>query len=238
MTVPSAVAGFLLLVLWCPRAGAEAVQRPTGEEVLRHVEQQMSGVHDYTVTLEVTVDLKGVNVQPMTVTMYFKQPDKVHFVADQFALLPREGLSMSVGQLRSRYTTESVQDDTLDGKRVWSLILKSRTDRTKLRELRVQVDPVRWTIERLESTLLDGREMSASFSYEHVDSFLLPSTMEVRFASQSPDTSLPSPLFGEPPSQYGRRMPLTGSVFISYSNYRLNQGLSDEIFESPQNSVN
>jgi hypothetical protein len=121
----------------------------------------------------------------------------------------------------------------MDGRQVWSLTMKSRTDRTKLRDVMVLVDPERWTIEHLESTLLDGREMSASFSYEHVDSFLMPSTMEVRFALQSTDTTRLSPLFDEPPSQYGRRIPLTGSVFIRYFNYRLNQGLSDDVFSSP-----
>ncbi len=236
MILPRAAGLWCILVLTV-LAGAETPPQPTGEEVLQHVEEQISGVHDYTVTLDVTVDLKGVNIQPMTVTMYFKQPDKVHFVADRFALLPREGLSMSIGQLRSRYTAESVEEDSLNGKQVLHLVLKSQSERTKLREIKVLVDPLRWTIMRLESTLLDGRDMIVVFSYEPVDSFLLPSAMEVRFTSESPDTTIPSPFFDEPTPQRGRRAPLTGSVFITYSDYRLNQGLSDEIFSSSRNSV-
>jgi outer membrane lipoprotein-sorting protein len=230
------VTGLWLIVVLSVLAGAEILPRLTGEEVLQRVEEQLEGVHDYSVTLDVTVHLKGLTVQPMTVTMYFKQPDKVHFAADRFALLPREGLGMSIGQLRSRYTVESVEEDSLDGKQALCLMLKSQSDRTKLREIRALVDPQRWTIMRLESTLLDGRDMVVIFSYEAVDSVLLPSTMEVQFTSASPDTATHSFFFDEPTSQQGRRPPLTGSVFITYSHYRLNQGLSDELFSSPRSS--
>ena len=229
--------GLILTFLWLP-GSAQVVGIPSAEEVLRRVEEQMSGVNDYTVTLHVTVDLQGLNVQPMTVTMFFKQPDKVHFAAEQFALLPREGLSMSIGQLRSRFIGENVESDTLGGKQVWRLTMKSRADRTGSREIRVLVDPDRWTIERLGSTLPDGRRMSASFSYEQIEVFLLPSTLEVRFASQSPDTTRYSPLFEEAPSQRTRRAPPTGRVLIRYSDYQLNQGLNDEIFSTPVNSRN
>ena len=204
--------------------------QPTGDEILKNVEDALSGVHDFTVTLDVTVDFDRLKVPPMNVTMYFKQPDKVHFESERFALLPREGMALSTGRLKSRYTVERVEGDTLNGEQCWKLTLKPKADRTGLRDLFLYVHPGRWTAERVVSPLFDERVMTASFSYDQVDGHWLPSFLVVKFESTSPDTTEETFLDQTDPPMRRPRLPRQGTVIVRYSDYKINTGLSDEIF--------
>jgi hypothetical protein len=211
-------------------AAAAAVARggdPGGEAILRNVEARLAAVHDYTVTLDVVADIERLNVPPMHVTMYFKQPDKVHLDAEGFAMLPREGLQPNVGKLLARYTAAGVGKDTLDGVPVRKIMLQAKSDRTFPRSLSVYVNPDRWTTERIVTSGSADRLATISFTYVQVEGVWLPGGMTAAFALAPPDsTGLDLPAGPLRPQQ----KPRNGTVTVRYSNYRLNTGLSDDIF--------
>jgi hypothetical protein len=211
-------------------AAAAAVARggdPGGETILRNVEARLAAVHDYTVTLDVVADIERLNVPPMHVTMYFKQPDKVHLDAEGFAMLPREGLQPNVGKLLAKYTAAGVGKDTLDGVPVRKIMLQAKSDRTFPRSLSVYVNPDRWTTERIVTSGSADRLATISFTYVQVEGVWLPGGMTAAFAIAPPDsTGLDLPAGPLRPQQ----KPRNGTVTVRYSNYRLNTGLSDDIF--------
>ena len=201
---------------------------PSGETILRNVESRLASVRDYTVSLDVVADIERLNVPPMHVTMYYKQPDRIHLDAEGFALLPREGLQPDVGKLLARYTVAGAARDTLDGLPVRKVTLQAKSDRTFPRSLSVYVNPERWTTERIVTTGAADRLVTISFSYMQVDGVWLPGGMTAAFAlaqADSAETDLPpaAPLRGQ-------QKPRNGTVTVRYSNYRLNTGLSDDIF--------
>jgi hypothetical protein len=200
---------------------------PTGETILRNVESRLAAVHDYTVTLDVVADIERLNVPPMHVTMYFKQPDKVHLDAEGFALLPREGLQPNIGKLLSRYAIAGVGKDTLDGVSVRKVTLQAKSDRGAPRSLSVYVNPQRWTTERIVTSGAADRLATISFSYVQVEGIWLPGGMTAAF-TLAPADSTEGDLSAGPlrPQQ----KPRNGTVTVRYSNYRLNTGLSDDIF--------
>jgi outer membrane lipoprotein-sorting protein len=200
---------------------------PGGETILRNVEARLAAVHDYTVTLDVVADIERLNVPPMHVTMYFKQPDKVHLDAEGFALLPREGLQPNVGKLLARYTVARVERDSLDGQSVRKVTLEAKSERSFPRSLALYVNTQRWTTERIVTSGAADRLATISFSYVQVEGVWLPGGMTAAFAlapADSTGTDFPAgPL--RPPQK-----PRNGTVTVRYSNYRLNTGLSDDIF--------
>jgi outer membrane lipoprotein-sorting protein len=208
---------------------AEGSAQPSGEEILRKVQGNFSGIRDYTVDLDVTADIERVNVPPMHVRMYYKQPDRVHFESEGFALLPREAVGFNPARVLSTYSVESVGEEGADSAKQYLLELKPNTDRTKLRRLLLCVDPERWTAERIISPLFDGRTMTASFQYEYIEGYWLPSLVTVSFASSSNDTADTMAFDQRVP---GRRsqVPRHGTIQVRYSNYKVNEGLSDDIF--------
>jgi outer membrane lipoprotein-sorting protein len=211
-------------------AAAVAVARggdPTGEEMLRSVEARLASVRDYTVTLDVVADIERLNVPPMQATMYFKQPDKVHIDAQGFAMLPKEGLQPNAAKLLARYAVTGVVKDTLEGVQVRKVLLQAKSERTFPRSLAVYVDPGRWTTERIVTSGSAERLVTISFSYVKVEGVWLPGGMTAAFSlgpADSTEPDLPANPMRMP------QKPRNGTVTVRYSNYRLNTGLSDDIF--------
>jgi|WetSurMetagenome_2_1015567.scaffolds.fasta_scaffold29654_3 outer membrane lipoprotein-sorting protein len=210
-------------------------QKPTGEEVLRNAEQNFHDVKDYTVTLDIVADIERVKVPPMHATMYFKQPEKVHFDSKGFVFLPREGMGVQFGQLTQRYAVDSVGRETADGVVQYRLVLHPRDEKAVIRRMFMWVDGKRWTPERLLIPQADGRAVEAAFTYQQIDRFWLPRELVVSFSTPEKDTTAAAPNT----NPFMRSLPAgprgntrTGKITVRYSEYRVNTGLSDSLFTS------
>jgi hypothetical protein len=205
-------------------------QLPTGEEILAHVDAGLAGIDDYVVSLTVTVNLERLKVPQMQATMYFKKPDKIHFDAESFAMLPREGVAFNVKKLLARYSVERVENQADTSFTGFRITLAPKSERIRMRKIVLSVRPGRWTVERFNSSLPDGRTMTASFSYEEIDGHRLPAELQVVFSSDEHDSTETAIADQISP---GRRPgnPQTGTITIRYSDYKINTGLSDDIFD-------
>jgi len=223
-------------VLALSAAGAFALAHggdPGGDAILHNVDARLASVRDYTVTLDVVADIERLNVPPMHATMYFKQPDRIHLDAEGFAMLPREGLQPSFSRLLSRFNVASVGTDTIGGIPVRKVVLQPKSERTFPRSLTIDVNTGRWTPERIVTTGSGDRVATITFSYVQVGGVWLTSEMKASFTLALPDTTeadMPSAPVRAP------QKPRSGTVSVTFSNYRLNTGLSDDIFskDSPQ----
>lgn len=207
---------------------------PSPDAVLHKLADRYSGVSDFTVRMTVVADIKELNVPTMTLTMFWKRPDKIHIESEGLAIIPREAAGFAPDQLLSRYLAEAMANDTLDGRAVIRLTLVPKSDQARPRRLLVYIDPDRWTAERITSTGPGDRSIATQFEYTRVDSFWMPSVVTVTFSSQAPAV----PEQGEPDQQppMGRRTPpRNGKVTITYSDYHINSGIEDSLFapESP-----
>jgi len=221
---PRSVIGCVLLLI-----GVEGSAQPSGEEILKKVEANFPGVQDYTVDLDVTADIERMNVPPMHVRMYYKQPDKFQFDSEGFALLPRDGVAFNASKLLSRFSIEEVGEESSQGGKEFRLLLLARGERAKTTKLQIFVDAVEWKPTRILSSLFDGRSMTAAFKYEKQDGHRMPSLRTVQFTAPPADTSdqaAETDMVPMPRSQ----MPRNGTITVRYSSYKINTGLSDDIF--------
>jgi outer membrane lipoprotein-sorting protein len=72
-------------------------------QILHNVKSQFDLVEDYTATLKVTVDMERMQIPEMFATIYFKQPDKFHIEAKNFAMVPREIVALNPAQLADKF---------------------------------------------------------------------------------------------------------------------------------------
>lgn len=216
-------AGSVLLFAFC----ISFARVPPGEEILQRMEETFRAVRDYTVTLDITVDVERLNVPPMHVTMYFKQPDKVRFSSDGFALLPRESISMNPASLLLKNHVEEVRRDTAGGGTRYRATLRPKDDRTGLRRMYLTIDGELFLPVAIASPLFDGRTMTAEFTHARFQGFWLPERVVVTFSSKE-TAATESSQDERPPRSL---LPRTGSISVRYSDYKVNAGLSDEIFE-------
>lgn len=206
---------------------------PSGEAILRNAEARLAALRDYTVDLNITADIDRLNVPPMNVRMYFKQPDRVHFDAKGFAMLPREGLALNIGKLRTRYDPGRVDHDSIDGIPLYRLTLVAKSERTRVRSVIMFVHPERWTIERLVTPQVNDRVMSATFRYTQVGGYWVPGELVASFSSAPADSSESNPMEQAMPARPQQR-PRSGTVTVRYSGYKVNTGLSDDLFKDDQ----
>lgn len=196
----------------------------TGEAVLKRVEGEMARVQDYVVTLDAVVNVERLNVPPMHVQMFYKHPDKFHFASNGFALLPREGLSFNVARVLSQFSVVDVAESTAHV----FLTLRPKRETARSGRLELTIDTVLWRPVVVKSYLVDGRTMTVRFQYDRFDGYIMPSQLVVEFAASGEDTSdQPITMPGALPRV---QMPRTGTIDIRYSDYKINIGLSDEIF--------
>jgi outer membrane lipoprotein-sorting protein len=196
-------------------------------QILHNVKSQFDLVEDYTATLKVTVDMERMQIPEMFATIYFKQPDKFHIEAKNFAMVPREIVALNPAQLADKFDATVVGSERKEGVTVYKLRLISKPEKGKpSRESYIWVDGVRWVVIHFESTPSDVRKVAVDLEYETVDGkYALPSKIEARMDAQQPPDSSAEKMYNP------QRMPRKGTASIVYSNYKVNTGLPDEIFE-------
>ena len=205
-------------------------QSITAAEILQKMKGQFDLVKDYTATLKVTVDMERMQIPEMLVTIYFKQPDKTHIEAKNFAMVPREVTSLNPAQLIDKFDATVVETRQRDGVTVYKLRLLSKPEKGKpVRESYIWVDGARWVVTHFESTPSDVRKVTVNLEYEVVDGkYTLPSRIEARMDTQQPADSSAEKMYGP------QRPPRKGTASIIYSDYKVNTGLSDEIFKKKE----
>jgi outer membrane lipoprotein-sorting protein len=203
--------------------------QPSGEQILKNIEANYAGIEDYTVALDVAVDLERMKVPKMQATMFYKKPDKVTFKSEGFALLPKEGVGITPGSLSSRFDVQNVEEKKNAERYVLTMTMKS--DKTKLRKAFVVVNSANWTVASISTPQSDDRQMNAAFDYQRVAGHWLPVMLNVVFTSDTTTKEAGDPFGQITGAVRTSQIPRKGSISVRYSDYRLNTGLKDEVFE-------
>ncbi|MEX1277371.1 MAG: hypothetical protein WEE20_15655 [Bacteroidota bacterium] len=226
------ITGVALLVVMYD---AEAQKPSAADQILLNVEQRMFAVKDYIVDIQADVDMERMKIPRMQAKMYFKHPNKVHFESPSFTMLPREGLTIDPAAMREHYDVSLAGSDDLGEGKATKLQLAAKKASTRLRQMFVWVDERNWTIVRMQTIPYQGRVLTMSFAYTLLEGrYWMPQSMKAEFEAPDRDTTgrggdpaaTPTPQLDE-----RQRSIRSGMISVIYSNYRINTGLGDEIFE-------
>jgi outer membrane lipoprotein-sorting protein len=206
------------------------------DEILTKVVKGFESVKDFSASIDAEVNMERMQIPKMHAELLFKKPDKVHFSSKGFLLVPREEVALNPSALHEHYLATSVMTDTVDGKALYKLLLAAKDPKIRLRSLLAWVDPMSWTVTKIQTIPYEGRTLSMQFSYECQEGkYWLPSKLIALFASDADktqkdaSTSMENQLEG-----MQRSMPRNGSITIVYSNYKVNCGLTDDMFENKE----
>ena len=150
--------------------------------------------------------------------------------------MPREGIAFNPSVLKEHYLTSSAVHDSVNGKQLFKLLLAAKDAKTRLRALSIWVDPVNWTVAKIETIPYEGRSLSMIFTYEiQQEKYWLPSKLVASFASESDKAEKDSSIsIGSQIDAAQRSVPRSGKITVVYSSYKVNIGLSDELFEKKE----
>lgn len=200
--------------------------------IIKNVKQAFNTVKDYTVDVDIKVDVNILKVPEMKAKLYFKQPDKVHIQSKGFAMLPRDGLYTSpMSFLKNDYTAIYARDENLNGINTSVIKIIPLNDKGDLILTTLWIDQARNEIVKVESTTKVNGTFTLLLNYGN-NKYPLPNSMEFSFNTEKGRM----PQFPVDPDQEGNNNKkgsgtISGKVFITYSNYSINKGIPDSIFE-------
>jgi hypothetical protein len=207
------------------------------DEILEKVKAAFKMIEDYEVDIQIKIDVEFLKVPDADAKLYFKQPSKIHVESEKFALLPRQGLDFSpLGLLSGKYTALYEQEDTISDLPTSVVKIIPLGNDGDIMLSTFWIDQSRDLIIRMESTKKPSGTFTIDFIYEKYDQYELPSQMEFTFTVDRMMFQRGKDERSDNDDDSNKKSDsTTGKVYITYSNYKVNQGLPDELFETENN---
>lgn len=198
---------------------------------LESVEKAYADLKDYTCSVNVHFDMEALKAPDMQATVYYKAPDKMKVESKKIFFLPREGGLFNPAMFKPEdFDIIFLERLSYDGRKAVRLKLIPKKMRGMNQEFILTIDTERNLIRDMNISQPGGKVIKASINYASFDRFELPTRVELQI-----DIPPVEPNGMREFDQFaprGRR--ITGRVEISYSNYRVNSGLSNEIFKETE----
>ena len=206
------------------------------EIILEKVKKEFEKIEDYQVDVKIKVDVDFLKMPDREATIFYKKPDKFHIDSENFALLPKSGLNFSpLGFLNYKYTSFYVREDTVKGKLTSVIKVIPLEGDADVILSTFWVDIKRNIILKVESSRKPQGNFFIDMDYlKTIEGYWLPASMTFSFTV---DRSFYPGKFNEDQNSDSDKSNKdsaeseTGKVYITYSNYKVNVGLSDELFE-------
>lgn len=220
-----AFAGILLLAPMLVYAQAD----DDPATLIDRVQAQFERIEDYRVDIRAEVDMQGLSVPEMKATVFYKKPDRMHVESDGFAMLPRDAVAFRPTMFeKDQYDMVIQGSEKIRGHACVKVRLFARSDTIRLQRAMLYVDPSRNLILRADIDPGEGSSAQVDMTYTQVDAkYWLPERIEVTMDSpmrfRQPGM--------KPPDSEKKSDDGSASIVVRYSNYAVNKGIPDAIFE-------
>ena len=190
------------------------------------IEKKYSGLKDYTTDVNVHFDIEALKAPDMQARLYFKFPDKLKVDSKRIFFFPKEGGFFNPFQFQKKnFDARVIEHLIYEGRKAVKLKLTPINIDTFNKSSVLTIDLDRDVIRQIKILPSEGREIIAVIDYGFFNGFDLPIriTLQLDIPPSEPGGTREFQ-FG----QGGKR--ISGKVEITYSNYKVNSGLSDDIF--------
>lgn len=198
---------------------------------LDSIEKKYSGVKDYMVDVNVHFDIETLKAPDMQARLYYKTPDKMKVESKKVFFFPKEGGYFNPSLFKKKgFDVKFLERLIYDGRKAVRLKLTPTDTDTYNKVFVLTIDIERNLIREIKISPSEGREIKAAVEYGMFDGFELPTHIDLQLDIPSEEPSGMKEF-----TQFGQRTKsITGKIQITYSNYRVNLGLSDEIFKDTE----
>ncbi len=227
MTVLKKIFATILLILFSTTLTAQ-VHNPN--ELLKTIQTNFNKIKDYSADIEINIDVNFVDAPNSKAKLYFKQPNKVKIESDGFAIIPKQGLTFSPSELLTNsYSAIYIKAEIIDSFMVDVIKVIPLEDSSNILLSTLWVDPLYNVIRRIESVTKKMGTITIHLEYGSKTTSTLPSIAKFFFnaTNSGHGTMFKSSKKNESNKKNGN---LSGTVIVKYSNYLINQNLSDSFF--------
>ncbi len=211
-------------------------QSKNADTIINNVKTAFNEIKDYEVNLTIRTDIEFIKVPPMKAKIYFKQPDKIHFESQGFALVPRNGMFTSpMSFLNNDYTAIYVKNEELDGYNTSIVKVIPLNDKGDLILTTLWIDQEKNVIRKVEATTKTNGTFTLVLNYDNKIKYPLPSSMVL--SVDMPHSNFKRELRRESSGKQDDNSngSIKGNIYIDYSNYVVNNGIPDSVFQEQNN---
>jgi outer membrane lipoprotein-sorting protein len=205
--------------------------------IIKNVRDTFKKVKDYSADIDVKVDVSFLKVPEMKAKIYFKQPDKVHIESDGFAMIPKDGLYTSpLFLLDGDYTAIYIRDEFFEGHNTSVVKIIPLNDKGDVVLSTLWIDQSGNQLRKVESTTKTNGTFVIILEYGN-NKFPLPASIKFTFNADRLKLSRNSMEEENRSNKKKKSGGSEGKVFLTYSNYVVNKGISDSIFTKKNKST-
>jgi hypothetical protein len=208
------------------------------DALVKSVRDKMNQVKDYKANGKLKTDVAFLKIPVSNVQVYYKKPDRFRVKKDGgISLLPKGGVSINLNSLMMSedYTAVPAGEAVINGVTVKIIKLLPLDDNSDVVITSMYIDDKNLLIYKAITTTRENGTYDMQMSYGKFAKFGLPD--KVIFSFNTRDYKLPKGVTFEyetgetPKTQEEKLKAKKGKVEITYNNYVINQGVSDEIFK-------
>lgn len=219
----------IIIFLFCFLAVSGQETNPN--RLIQLVKDNFLTIEDYSVDVTISVDISILKAPTTNAKIFFKQPNKVKIKSDGFAIIPKQGLNFFPTELlESDYTALYIKSDVFNNFQVDVIKVVPMSDTSDIILTTLWIDPLIKVIRKIEMNTKSIGMVDVELRYNDPIERVLPS--EAKFTFQTGKSNSDSP---DEPKDKKRKgfssQKISGTAIIKYSNYKINQGISDSIFE-------
>ena len=223
---------FLLLIVITISSFAQTKDPYTIIDRLKH---KLDKVNDYSADISINIDVNFIQMPDSKAKVYFKKPDKFRVKSDGFAMLPKQGLNFSPEKFFNEdFDAIYLRQDTLDTRDVDIIKVLPRSDSSDIILATIWVDIKNEVLLKVEANTKNTGAFGMDFIYGKTVEYGLPD--EVHFSFNIKNVRLPNmnPQNMEDKREMMRGKTVEGIVTIKYSDYVVNKGIDDKIFDEQE----
>lgn len=203
-------------------------------EKLNKVVTKLNSVKDYTVNADISADIPMIKILPSKATIYFKQKDKFKVEAKGIVILPKQGFTEINQFLGDKNKYMAIEGDTsrVNGvlSRLITVIPKSENDEIIL--AKIWINEKLSVITKTQVTTRSNGTVTTSYTYGDMSNYALPS--QLVFEIDVKKFKLPKSMAADIHQTDAKKKKDArnkGTITVKLSGYKVNTGLSDEVFK-------
>jgi outer membrane lipoprotein-sorting protein len=212
--------------------------KPTNDikETLRQVKEKYDKVNDYTATGKLKTNVIFIKAPVATVKVFYKKPDKLKIKNEKgVSLIPKGTMNINLNNvfMLKEYESFDGGKEKINGKECRVIKIFPLDDKNDISRATLYIDETEMLTMKSVVTSKENGTFELVMSYGSQKIWALPDKVEFTFNTR--EYKLPKGVSidydnGTTGKEEKDKKEKKGRVEIKYSNYSINKGIQDEIF--------
>jgi hypothetical protein len=205
-------------------------------ELIKAVYNKLQKANDYSVDANIKLDMPFVRILPVNVSIYYRQDNKFKVVSKSIAIVPRQGFDQLSKMLADADSyTAMVQGEEKIGTVQTSIVnIIPLSDTSDLILGKLWIDPAQHVILKSQLTTRSSGTIVTEYAYGSQIAYGLPEQMI--FSIDATKFKMPKAITGDMYTDVTNekdkgRENKKGKIYINLTNYKVNKGIPDSIFD-------